>query len=201
MSAAAKTPKNADKAPAKVAAKAPAKAPAKPVVADTEDLKKKNRSFKVKLSEEGELYGRYNGDSPYQAANKALSEIIRNKVKANEKVDGDISFFLVESTKGSAKKTHQYLGKRVQLDTPVKYKVGNQEIVKNFKNILKKVKRTEVQEAGAKKAAPGQGKKVAAAQGKKVAAKKVVAKKVAAKKVVAAAPAKKPTAKKAAVNA
>jgi hypothetical protein len=107
----------------------------------TEASKKKNRSFKVKLTTEGDLYGRYNGDSPYQAANKALSEIIRTKVKNNESIDSEINFYLVESTKGSKKKSHQYIGKRVQLDTPVIYKVGEQEIVKNFKNILKKVKR------------------------------------------------------------
>lgn len=106
-----------------------------------EASKKKNRSFKVKLTTEGDLYGRYNGDSPYQAANKALSEIIRNKVKNSESIDSEINFYLVESTKGSKKKSHQYIGKRVQLDTPVIYKVGEQEIVKNFKNILKKVKR------------------------------------------------------------
>ena len=63
---------------------------------------KKNRSFKVKLSEEGQSYGRYNGDSPYQAANKALSEIIRNKVKAEEAVEGKLTFWLIESTKGSS---------------------------------------------------------------------------------------------------
>ena len=141
------------------------------------DVKKRNRSFKVKLSEESDLYGRYNGDSPYQAANKALSEIIRNKIKADEPIDGEISFFLVESTKGSQKKVHRYVGKRVQLETPVKYKVGDQEIIKNYKNILKKIKRAE---GGAtEKAAP---KKVTA---KRVAAKKVVAKKVVAKKVAA----------------
>jgi hypothetical protein len=181
--------KVAEKMPAKVAKTAKA-AKAEPV--EDADVKKKNRSFKVKLSDEGELYGRYNGDSPYQAANKALSEIIRNKVKANEKVDGDISFFLVESTKGSQKKMHQYVGKRVQLETPVKYKVGDQEIVKNFKNILKKVKRAEGEKPAApvKKAAVAKkvaAKKVVAAQGKKVAAKKVVAKKVAAKKAKATA--------------
>jgi len=158
------------------------------------DIKKKNRSFKVKLSEDSELYGRYNGDSPYQAANKALSEIIRNKVKANDKVDADISFFLVESTKGSAKKMHQYVGKRVQLDNPVKYKVGNQEIIKNFKNILKKVKRAEGEKPAAPKkaVAGGQGKKVAV-QGKKVAVagKKAATKKVAAVAKKVAAPVKK----------
>jgi hypothetical protein len=111
--------------------------------------RKSSRSFKVKLEQNGPQYGRYNGDSPYQAANKALSEIIRNKVKNNEAVDEDITFFLVESTKGSTKKVHQYVGKRIKLDEPVKYTVnGNndqqQEIVKEYKNILRKVKKSEL---------------------------------------------------------
>jgi hypothetical protein len=152
--------------------------------------KKKNRSFKVKLSAEAELYGRYNGDSPYQAANKALSEIIRNKVKNNESVNEDINFYLVESTKNSKKKCHQYTGKRIQLETPVIYKVGDQQIVKNYKNILKKVKRKEDSESSSSSTTTTtKTKKVAA---KKVAAKKVAAKKVATKKVAT----KKVTAKK-----
>jgi hypothetical protein len=96
---------------------------------------KGNRSFKVKLENNGPLYGRYNGDSPYQAANKALSEIIRNRVKNNQVDSEDIVFFLVESTKGSGKKTHQYVGRRTKLQTPVEYEVANgQTIKKEYKN-------------------------------------------------------------------
>ena len=40
---------------------------------------KQQRSFKVKLNTEEKAHGRYTGDSPYQAANKALSEIIRQR--------------------------------------------------------------------------------------------------------------------------
>ncbi len=113
--------------------------------------KKNNRSFKVKLENDGPQYGRYNGDSPYQAANKALSEIIRNRVKNNQPTDEDIKFFLVESTKGSSKKCHQYVGKRTKLTTPVTYVVKNgereQTITKEFKNILRKVKRNSTQES------------------------------------------------------
>ena len=109
--------------------------------------KKNNRSFKVKLEEEGPQYGRYNGDSPYQAANKALSEIIRNKVKNNQTTEQDITFYLVESTKGSNKKIHKYIGKRIKLVTPVSYVVKNgdkeQTITKEFKNILRKVKKDD----------------------------------------------------------
>jgi hypothetical protein len=108
--------------------------------------RKGSRSFKVKLENNGLQYGRYNGDSPYQAANKALSEIIRNRVKNNQSTSEDITFFLVESTKGCVKKTHQYLGKRIKLERPVTYTVNNgQLITKEFKNILRKVKKSELQ--------------------------------------------------------
>jgi len=112
----------------------------------TQNINKSTRSFKVKLDIDGVQYGRYNGESPYQAANKALSEIIRTRVKNNQPIDQDINFFLVESTKNSQRKIHQYVGKRVKLETPVSYTVKNgdreQVITKEFKNILRKVKRT-----------------------------------------------------------
>jgi hypothetical protein len=114
---------------------------------------KRNRSFKVKLSEDGQSYGRYNGDSPYQAANKALSEIIRTKVKDGEAVEGKITFWLIESTKGSSKRVHQYEGERIKLEEPVKYKVGENEIVKEYKNILKKIKKADQVEVVATKKA------------------------------------------------
>ena len=129
---------------------------------------KKNRSFKVKLSEEGQSYGRYNGDSPYQAANKALSEIIRNKVKAEEAVEGKLTFWLIESTKGSSKRVHQYEGERIKLAEPVKYKVGENEIVKEYKNILKKIKKADQIEVVTKKATKKATKKVAKKATKKV---------------------------------
>ena len=120
---------------------------------EVENNEKRNRSFKVKLSEDGQSYGRYNGDSPYQAANKALSEIIRTKVKEGEAVDGKLTFWLIESTKGSSKRVHQYEGERIKLEEPVKYKVGDNEIVKEYKNILKKIKKADQVEVVATKKA------------------------------------------------
>jgi hypothetical protein len=123
---------------------------------DTTDIidtkKSGTRSFKVKLEQNGPQYGRYNGDSPYQAATKALSEIIRNRIKINQSTDDDIKFYLVESTKGSKKKNHQYIGKRIELAEPVTYTVVNgdktQLITKKYKNVLRKVKKFEVEQAG-----------------------------------------------------
>ena len=102
-----------------------------------------NRSFKVKLEAGGQLYGRYNGDSPYQAANKALSEIVRTREKNGQMDDNEITFFLVESTKNSSRKQHQYVGRRIKLDVPIEYPVANGiTIKKEHKNYLRKVKRT-----------------------------------------------------------
>ena len=116
---------------------------------NSHETKKGSRSFKVKLEKNGPQYGRYNGDSPYQAANKALSEIIRTRVKNNQSADTDINFFLIESTKGSGKKEHQYVGKRTKLDNPVSYAVNNgQMITKEYKNILRKVKKAEINQTG-----------------------------------------------------
>lgn len=117
---------------------------------EAEENIKKSRSFKVKLEKEGEAHGRYNGDSPYQAANKALSEIIRNRVTEGKPVDQDIEFYLIESTKGRVKKIHHYSGKRIKLDDPVKYTVANgQEIIKEYKNNLRKIKKVGAQKGGA----------------------------------------------------
>jgi len=102
-----------------------------------------SRSFKVKLEPDGSLYGRYNGDSPYQAANKALSEIVRTREKNGQIDDSEISFFLVESTKNSSRKQHQYVGRRIKLDVPIEYPVANGILIKKeHKNFLRKVKRT-----------------------------------------------------------
>ena len=62
-------------------------------MSDDLDTKKKTRSFKIKIGEE-KAYGRYTGDSPYQAANKALSELIRKKKNDGSSVSGKINFTL-----------------------------------------------------------------------------------------------------------
>lgn len=109
----------------------------------TETEHKKSRSFKVKLDQESAAYGRYNGDSPYQAANKALSELVRNVEKEGKDSTGEYIFWLIESTKGSKKRVHQYKGRRVKLDEPVEYIVNGTAIKKFYKNLLKKIKKEE----------------------------------------------------------
>jgi hypothetical protein len=109
---------------------------------DPVDANGKNiRSFKVKLPESEKYEGRFTGLTPYQAANKALSKFFRE----SNKPDAEITFSICESTRKSKKSTYTYVGKRVQLEIPVKYKIQDgREIVKNFKNTLKKVKKSDL---------------------------------------------------------
>ncbi len=132
------------KAPAQKAAKAEKKAaPAKEAAdeeGDEESGDRRIRSFKVKLPGKEEFEGRFTGLTPYQAANKALSKYFRE----TEKPKAEITFSICESTRKSKKSVYSYVGKRQKLDTPVTYKIQDgREIVKNFKNSLKKVKKSE----------------------------------------------------------
>ena len=114
-----------------------------PVVAEDEE-DSSTRSFKVQLPGNEEYVGRFTGLTPYQAANKALSKYFRE----NKTLKTEITFSIRESTRGSKRSTYTYNGKREKLDNPVKYSIKNlngeaREIVKEYKNKLVKVKKTE----------------------------------------------------------
>jgi hypothetical protein len=101
------------------------------------------RSFKVKLPNKEEFEGRFTGLTPYQAANKALSKYFRE----TEVPSTEITFSICESTRKSKKSVYTYVGRRQKLDVPVTYKIQDgREIVKNFKNSLKKVKKSDTVE-------------------------------------------------------
>jgi hypothetical protein len=132
---------------AKAAPKVAAKKVANEVEAkedDDESGDRRVRSFKVKLPEKEDFEGRFTGLTPYQAANKALSKYFRE----TEKPAVEITFSICESTRKSKKSVYTYVGRRQKLDTPVTYKIQDgREIVKNFKNSLKKVKKSEAVES------------------------------------------------------
>ena len=106
-----------------------------------ESSEKRIRSFKVKLPNKEDYEGRFTGLTPYQAANKALSKYFRENPESLEQ----ITFSISESTRNSKKTNYTYVGKREKLEVPVVYKIQDgREIVKNFKNSLKKVKKAEL---------------------------------------------------------
>ena len=108
----------------------------------TDELSEKRiRSFKVKLPNKEDYEGRFTGLTPYQAANKALSKYFRENPESLEQ----ITFSISESTRNSKKTNYTYVGRREKLQVPVVYKIQDgREIVKNFKNSLKKVKKAEL---------------------------------------------------------
>ena len=151
--------------------------------------KAKKKSFSAKLTKEEKFYGRYMGGSPFQAASKALTEILRrSKTKPGTK----IVFCLKEITQKSANKRHFYLGERVKLKEPVVYSVDGNEIRKEFKNQIRKLRNNELdQYIDDIELAGGAKKKSATKKVVKKTAKKTTAKKTAAKKTTVKAKATK----------
>ena len=149
--------------------------------------KAKKKSFSAKLTKEEKFHGRYMGGSPFQAASKALTEILR---RGSIKPGNKIVFCLKEITQKSANKRHFYLGERVKLKEPVVYTVDGNEIRKEFKNQIRKLRNSELGDyiddlelaGGAKKKTKTVTKKTVA---KKTTAKKTTVKKTTAKKTVA----------------
>ena len=105
---------------------------------EEEEIDKKVRSFKVRLPDKQTFEGRFTGLTPYQAANKALSKYFRETPNP----EPEIVFSICESTRKSKKTIYTYIGKRIKLEIPVTYKIQDgRQIVKNFKNSLKKIKK------------------------------------------------------------
>ena len=102
--------------------------------------KKHTRSFKVRLPGSDAFEGRFTGLTPYQAANKALSKYYR---ESNE-LQKEVTFSICESTRNSRKSTYTYIGGRHELTVPVTYTIADGRLItKNYKNVLKKVKKSE----------------------------------------------------------
>jgi hypothetical protein len=156
--AVADAPKKAAKQPRKPKAVAVvADASTGAVVASTDPAKEDEagdedsrvRSFKVQLPGNEQFIGRFTGLTPYQAANKALSKYFRDKKTAGGVFTlTEITFSIRESTRNSKRSTYVYNGRREKLLNPVKYTIKGldgvaREIVKEYKNKLVKVKKTE----------------------------------------------------------
>jgi hypothetical protein len=159
---------------------------------------KRQRYFKCEYG--GNSFGRYCGLKPKQAANKALTSIIRDNGGNEQCIDKTFRFEMIECTRGGNKKRSLYEGIRTKLETPLIVKIkstaGEKTITYKFTNKLKKVKDAEAKEAAAKKVGKKGGKKVAkegkAAKEPKVAeVKEVKEAKVAKVASVKASPAKK----------
>jgi hypothetical protein len=107
----------------------------------------KTRFFKV-IVDQGEAHGRFSGTKPKQAANKALTSILKSRDQ-NGGASGEIKFSIVECTRGSKHKRYNYVGQRVKLDKPMKVTIGSgvgaKEIEYKFNNRVMKDKTAVVQ--------------------------------------------------------
>ena len=150
-----------------------------------------------KLIYGGKVCGRYCGRKPKQAANKAFSSIIKERVQTGGDKNGVVSnveFSIRECTRGSKQKEYNYVGSREELKKPVEVelKSSGKKIVYKFQNKLQKAKVPETaapattpepvapvaQEGGDKKETKAKQPKKAAAEKPETPAKKVSAKKV-----------------------
>lgn len=106
------------------------------------------RYFKV-LVDGGEAHGRFCGTKPKQAANKALTSILKDRQKSGGAVNGAIKFSIVECTRKSKHKQYNYVGERIRLTTPMKVVINKtkpnpKEIEYKFNNRVMKDKEAVV---------------------------------------------------------
>ena len=88
--------------------------------------------------------GRFSGTRPKQAANKALTTIIKKANQEGKNTDGEFIFSIRECTTESNNKTYNYVGKRVELDEPFYVNIGNgpnqKTIIYKYNNTVTRIK-------------------------------------------------------------
>ena len=154
---------------------APVATPAPAKTAETQEQEGGKRKRFFKCVYEGKVHGRYSGDKPKQAANKAFTNIIRTLPEGG--VGKKVRFQMKECTRGSNQKTSTYEGERVKLDTPLKIEIKKNTdkpkvIEYKFTNRINKVKEQTQTGGDKKKVAKKTGAKTTKATTKTVKASK-----------------------------
>lgn len=110
------------------------KAPKKtvPKKTSTETKTSSPRYFKV-VYENGQPKGRFSGTKPKQAANKALTSILKTRESDGKSTTVKIKFSIIECTRGSKHKEYNYVGERVKLDKPMEVTIGKGANAKTIK--------------------------------------------------------------------
>jgi len=155
---ATKKTEGAVKKPKAVVKKEVVKKPVKQAGGD-KALPAQTRYFKIK-SDAGECRGRFSGRKPKQAANKALTSILKDRSVKGDSVKGKVKFSIIECTRGSGCKQYNYVGERVKLRKPMTVTIGDKKIVYNFSNNVNKAAAPKVKKA-AQKGGQKTGSKVA----------------------------------------
>ena len=102
----------------------------------------KKRTFKIKLEDE-KFCSRITGNTPKQAASKALTLLINQRKSQGKQVKGKVIFTIKETTRGSKGKEYSYQGEKIKLKQPTTYQIKSangevKEIVNKFKNVIEK---------------------------------------------------------------
>ena len=96
-------------------------------------MDKTDRSFTIT----GKSGGRYISKTPAGAAKKAFTQKCK---KSNKKGVCSFDITLKETTQGSKNKTYKYKIKRTKLKTPLKVKLGKNDVIIKFKVSSKSMK-------------------------------------------------------------
>jgi len=104
------------------------------VAADDTTSSKNRRFFRVIV--DGTIAkGRFRGTKPKQAANKALTSIIRTMKSEGKDTTEEIKFSIKECTRGGKGKEYRYIGRRQELIEPMKVEIGKKKDPSNIKTI------------------------------------------------------------------
>jgi hypothetical protein len=127
-----KTTKVVSKKVGKSAAKKKTTSKSKVVLKKSQSGGNTSRYFKVKYDNNSPT-GRFSGSKPKQAANKALTSILKLREGAGQSTTIKIRFSIVECTRGSKHKEYSYVGERVELEKPMEVKIGKGPNAKTIK--------------------------------------------------------------------
>lgn len=128
-------PKKADKKVAK-----------KPAKKEVKKDDKHVRYFKIIDASGNTTHGRFSGSKPKQAANKALTSILKGLKAKGKKTNVPIKFSIVECTRRSHHKRYYYIGERIKLKEPNHVQIGGKDGVEektisyNYTNKVQKDK-------------------------------------------------------------
>jgi hypothetical protein len=97
-------------------------------------MNKKSEYVIVDYPTEGEIFGKFMGTSPKQAASKAFSKLAKVSQLNNSK--RQLLVFTMRNQMTG--KEYKYIGSRVKLANPKRVTIGGKEIVYRYKNIVGK---------------------------------------------------------------
>ena len=107
------------------------------------------RYFNLINPDTGDVFGRYSGDKPKQAASKAFTKYLQSR-NAKEQIQPNTLIILRECTKGSSKEVYHFQASREKLNEPEKIVItdkesGKQKIISyHYRNKITEMKDADI---------------------------------------------------------